>query len=240
MLVIGVDFAGSIQAPAVEQTARLKVMTFNIWSENEDISAVEELIRRERPDVLFLQETSTKRRFFLIAALTKIYPTVVANHRRNCATHLISIYPLIEKFENPDCDFVAARVSLPPELGGNDLLIASAHISRSNASQADFIHAQMEKWAAGSAIVGGDFNRTPWTWALRRFDGVSGFDRRTHALPTWPTQLWSNKNKLPVPFAVLPIDHVYATNDWQTVRVRRAEETGSDHYPVIVELARSH
>jgi vancomycin resistance protein VanJ len=238
-IVIGVDGVGAIRWPAGKHAADLKVMTFNIWSQNEDVSAVQELIRNERPDVLLLQETSTKRHFFFIAELAKIYPTRIANHRRNCATHVFSIYPLIEKIENKDCDFVAARVALPAELGGGDLMIASAHIARGDESQPTFIKARMAEWAEGSAIVGGDFNRTPWSWALREFDGVSGFDRRTHALPTWPTRLWETENKVSIPFAVLPIDHVYATDDWRTVDVRRAEVTGSDHYPVIIELVRT-
>ena len=42
-----------------------------------------------------------------------------------------------------------------------------------------------------------------------------------------------------LPFALLPIDHVYAGPGWRTVRAERGPRLGSDHYPVIVTLAPS-
>lgn len=80
------------------------------------------------------------------------------------------------------------------------------------------------------AILVGDFNSTPWSFARRREDAALGMERRTHALPTWPA------NGL-FGLAFLPIDHVYAGSAWDTVSITRGPRLGSDHYPVVAVLA---
>lgn len=84
-------------------------------------------------------------------------------------------------------------------------------------------------------ILAGDFNLTPWTFQMRRFDTEIGPMRRvTRALFTYPVPFAATQ--MPLPFSLLPIDHVYAGNRWQPVAVSRGPYAGSDHYPVIVEL----
>ena len=68
-------------------------------------------------------------------------------------------------------------------------------------------------------------------------DGLFGLERRTRALFTWPAGRFS-RLRFAAPFPILAIDQVYAGSDWKTVAVRRGPELGSDHYPVVVELAR--
>ncbi|MBV8593019.1 MAG: endonuclease/exonuclease/phosphatase family protein, partial [Caulobacteraceae bacterium] len=88
-----------------------------------------------------------------------------------------------------------------------------------------------------SLILAGDFNSTPWSAALRRLDRALGLERRTRAMFTFPVQpysryaLWS-----PLPF--LPLDHVFAGEDWKTVRVTVGRNVGSDHLPVVAVLTR--
>jgi endonuclease/exonuclease/phosphatase (EEP) superfamily protein YafD len=82
-----------------------------------------------------------------------------------------------------------------------------------------------------TTILSGDFNSTPWSFARRRDDTDFGLIRRTRGLFSWPTGV-----RAPVP--ILPLDHVYAGPGWATVRVERGPDVGSDHYPVVVTLAR--
>jgi endonuclease/exonuclease/phosphatase (EEP) superfamily protein YafD len=81
-------------------------------------------------------------------------------------------------------------------------------------------------------IVTGDFNSTPWSFALRRQDRLFALERRTRALPSWPARTLKGKALFPL----LPIDHVYAGKGWRTVSIQRGPRLGSDHYPVIVIL----
>ena len=57
------------------------------------------------------------------------------------------------------------------------------------------------------------------------------------ALFSWPAAAFTRWN-IRAPFPVLAIDHVYAGAAWRTVSVRRGPRLGSDHYPVVVVLAR--
>jgi len=83
-----------------------------------------------------------------------------------------------------------------------------------------------------SLIISGDFNSTPWSFALKGQDRNLGIERRTRALFSFP----ATRGIQPPRF--LAIDHVYAGPQWKTVSVERGPKLGSDHYPVIVELTR--
>ena len=84
-------------------------------------------------------------------------------------------------------------------------------------------------------ILSGDFNSTPWSFSRRHEDAMIGLERRTRGLFSWPAD--RGPAGMGLPFALLPIDHVYAGPGWRTVRVERGPLLGSDHYPVIVTLA---
>jgi endonuclease/exonuclease/phosphatase (EEP) superfamily protein YafD len=87
-----------------------------------------------------------------------------------------------------------------------------------------------------SLIVAGDFNLTPWSFALRRGDARLGLRRLSRALATWPAgPVYAG---VALPFPVLPIDHVYAGRAWRVVSLKRGPRLGSDHYPVVVVLTR--
>lgn len=230
--VIGPEVLAAIHAPAPREAATLKVLIFNTWSGNQDLEAVERLILEERADVVLLQESSGKGHAELLEHLSAVYPTDVSDYP-NCFSRILSTLPLIAHDPIEGCSAVAARLAAPDELGGGEIIVASVHLPRSlqrgvSMRAIPTLRAHMAQWAMESAVVGGDFNRTSWSWALRRFDAIEGLSRRTRALPTWPAASVS----------VLPIDHAYATRDWRTVRVRRGPMTGSDHHPLIVEFAR--
>jgi endonuclease/exonuclease/phosphatase (EEP) superfamily protein YafD len=122
------------------------------------------------------------------------------------------------------------------DIDGAPLTLISAHIARPNppgvqqrelANLADIIHS----YDRNDVILAGDFNATPWSFSLRRFDTDSGLTRHTRAIPTWPAQAWTRLN-LPALFAFLPIDHIYSGAAWRPIMVRRGPRTSSDHYPI--------
>jgi endonuclease/exonuclease/phosphatase (EEP) superfamily protein YafD len=60
--------------------------------------------------------------------------------------------------------------------------------------------------------------------------------RRERALFTWPALI--ARLHRPSPLALLPIDHLYAGAAWKTLAVRPLPRTGSDHFGILVTLAR--
>ena len=86
------------------------------------------------------------------------------------------------------------------------------------------------------AIVAGDFNLTPWSFALKGIDRRLGLERWDRALFSWPARM-SPHSPLSWPTPFLPIDHLYAGRDWRVVSLSRGPLVGSDHYPIVARLA---
>ena len=83
----------------------------------------------------------------------------------------------------------------------------------------------------------GAYRHAATSFSRRREDTLFALERRTRALFSWPAE--RGPAGMGLPFALLPIDHVYAGPGWRTVRAERGPRLGSDHYPVIVTLAPS-
>jgi endonuclease/exonuclease/phosphatase (EEP) superfamily protein YafD len=82
-------------------------------------------------------------------------------------------------------------------------------------------------------VLAGDFNLTPWGVAMRDLDAeLRPMQRATHATFSFPARWhwWA------FPAPVLPIDHLYAGPNWTVVSTQRLSRTGSDHYPIRINL----
>ena len=85
-------------------------------------------------------------------------------------------------------------------------------------------------------ILVGDFNSTPWSYALRGFVSAAGMMRHTYNLPTFPT-LWYYLRDWRAMFPILPIDHVMTRGAITIHDLRTGEPSGSDHLPIIVDFS---
>jgi endonuclease/exonuclease/phosphatase (EEP) superfamily protein YafD len=234
--------AASIEAAAPNE-ATLKVMTVNVLGVSRNDAAIRALVLAERPDVVLLQEANAVNRRRLVRLLDVLYESALpeANGREQlCPTRLFTHMPLLERQTSPDCGLASGTFSLTEALGGGKIWLGGIHVARRASRTPDmaFVDLTMTERAGSSAILAGDFNATPWSWALRRLEGAGGLTRRTAALPTWPTAAPSVASARRAALPMAAIDHVYASPDWVTREVRRGPNVGSDHFPVIVTLAR--
>ncbi|NEP45870.1 MAG: endonuclease/exonuclease/phosphatase family protein, partial [Okeania sp. SIO2H7] len=77
----------------------------------------------------------------------------------------------------------------------------------------------------------GDLNLTMWSPFYRDLVRTSGLKNSRHGygvLPTWPTQL---------PLLYIPLDHCLVSEDVGVINTRIGENVGSDHLPVITDIA---
>ena len=84
---------------------------------------------------------------------------------------------------------------------------------------------------AGPVVVIGDFNITPYSpyfqdWLART--SLTDTRRGRTLSPSWPTLL---------PILAVPIDHCAVSRDVTIVAHRGLPAFGSDHYPILAELA---
>jgi endonuclease/exonuclease/phosphatase (EEP) superfamily protein YafD len=125
-------------------------------------------------------------------------------------------------------------------IDGAPLRLIATHLNRPypaerHARERHDLAARIGDASPDNTILAGDFNATPWSFALRSFDRASGLTRHDRATPTWPAAAWT-RLRLPAPMAFMPLDHVYSGANWRLVHFRRGPRTGADHYPLEAEF----
>ena len=222
----------------------IKIIQFNAWGgENRDPAGSARWILAQNPDFILMEESDN-----LTPALTAVlqaqYPyKITCATPSRCPNMILSRRPLLEGegYWRPGNPLPFAWGRYPGVAGPIDIVVAHTIWPLPADDQAAHFAGLVQVTRPlphGSLIVGGDFNSTPWSFALRRLDRALGLVRRTRALPSWPAGRFSRLG-IVAPFPVLPIDQIYAGPDWRTVHVERGPVLGSDHYPIMVVLSRN-
>ncbi|WGM38613.1 endonuclease/exonuclease/phosphatase family protein [Caulobacter sp. NIBR1757] len=230
------------KAPAEGET--LKLVQFNLWENNSNPEASARWVLEQDPDIVTIVE-GYEVHGGAARLLRERYPYAVT-----CADPLPCSTMILSKKKPVRRNGLGGGVS--------DANLPAAHARFAGAKGAFDVFAIHYTWPipagpqqqqskrflkvldgidADNAIVGGDFNSTPWSFSLRRLDAAIGMERRTRGQATWPAAPIT-RYKIEPPFPLLAIDQVYAGKAWKTVSVKRGPRLGSDHYPVVVILKR--
>lgn len=248
LLRVAPEHIGSIAQPRNDPAAAgsFKLLTVNVWRENRSTGRAVSDIVSAAADVVSLQEPHGLEPSHW-RALSAVYPYRASCDRgRTFSAVLLSRRPFALSgcaIARTDAEgalgYAWGRTSAPD---GRPVDLISTHFTwplppGRQPAQSRALALALRGAQVGDLVVAGDFNTTPWSYAMVRQDrAFAPLIRRTLALPTWPARLPRLDSGWPVP--VLPIDHVYAGPQWRTLDVRRLGVTGSDHYGVLVTLAR--
>ncbi|MCU0883310.1 MAG: endonuclease/exonuclease/phosphatase family protein [Hyphomonadaceae bacterium] len=230
--------------------AVLRIVTFNLHgSVLQDPAPAIAWLRAQRPDAILLQEASGANGQVVLQALSDDLP-----FRTDCSRVTGSCLGWIVSRQQPlpgsnsdllDSPWASARYMAPQ---GFEYGLMSAHTvwpldrplnilapsARTQADQYRRIVSQVQALGADSMILTGDFNSGGWSHALPRMVEAAGLFRHSQALFSWPaTPVWRGQPRFPV----FPIDHVMAGKHWRLVSIKRGPALGSDHYPLVAELA---
>ncbi|HSM42720.1 MAG TPA: endonuclease/exonuclease/phosphatase family protein [Afifellaceae bacterium] len=239
-------------SPAVESRPnRFKLVTFNVAFRLTDAQKLRRFIEAERPDVLVMQEVLGKG-VATVDALKDLMP--YRSHCMNeqvCDLALLSRHPIVAGDikratlvgPNPNrTRLVRADLDIGDLTGkpGRTVTVLTTHLAwplPQERQQTQF--RQLAKLVSAldtvNTILAGDFNYTPWSFALKHFDAAIPLTRVTRSFHSWPTR--QTIAGISMPFPLLPIDHVFAGSRFRAESVRRGPYLGSDHYPVIVEFS---
>jgi endonuclease/exonuclease/phosphatase (EEP) superfamily protein YafD len=217
--------------------SRLHIVMANVMAFNEDHARLAEVIQTEKPDIVGLVEV-TRSWIDDLADVRRQYPyrVEVPIGSRGLALWFrqppLSIDPPVVLTPNGN-----AVLHAQVQLGGrprhlwlvhppNPLDYRGRHGSNSELTAL----ATRISQTSGSKLVIGDLNRTDGSPFFREFLRISGLrDSRLGfgRQPSWP--VWS-------PYRIA-IDHAFLSSDLAVVDRRLGPDIGSDHFPLIVDVA---
>ena len=222
--------------PVAEQDTPLKVSTFNIWGGNEQLHHVDFFLRKEAPDIVVLQEVRPKA-LSALDRLKELYPYQIhCAHHLHCGLALLSKFPLADTHWSDRTEtappMVRGRVHVPDEDGVIPVTVIGTHFAWALPNRGQFQNKESLKTTVnavdGEVIVLGDFNATPWSFVVSDL-AISTNTKLVHRfLPTWPAI---------GPAPQFPIDLMFVSQGVGRIDVARGAVPGSDHRPIIAELA---
>ena len=232
--------AASATPPPSVPTSRLRILQANILTCNTNVPALFELVAREAPDVVVLQEPDT---WWLrqLAPLTNSFPVFATLPRDDnfgsaifCKSNALSadVFQMDDP-ENAPCS--RARIAV----NGKTVTVVGTHtlapyddaMWRGRNSYTLKL-ADALRQIKGPLVVTGDFNNTPWSAHLRAFLKTSGLRDSSQGrgpLSTWPASALAP--------ARIPLDHCFHSPDVRILAKRPGADFGSDHLPLIIDIA---
>ncbi len=229
---------GASVATTPAATAPIRVLLANVYTGNRDFAAVRSLLQREDPDVVVLQETD-QAWLEGLADVRLTYPNRYEEARADnfgiaVWTRLKTANARIVHLGHAGVPSVICDI----RRGDETLALIATHplppAGRERSELRNEGLAQLARFAASEALptlVVGDLNCSPWSPHFRALlrDGRlrdSGEGRGLQA--TWPARLG---------FFGIPIDHVLYGAGLQVLERRLGPRVGSDHRPLIVDVA---
>lgn len=218
----------------------IRVMSFNLLSDNERFSEVIDYIRTIDPDLVLLHEAS---RPWEVAVEAADLGYEVIRPRADALIFGTLVMVRGEEIEAISYGFAeaqprAVQLSYRPTGWPQRIEVLSTHpLAPTGKGRADLRDAQLKfaaEWAGGRTdpfFVVGDFNATPWSWPFRNLVSEAELKNSQTGFGLQPSFPASSNVLLRV-----PIDHL-VHSEGLAVRDRRlGPPLGSDHFPLIVDL----
>jgi endonuclease/exonuclease/phosphatase (EEP) superfamily protein YafD len=209
----------------------LRLVTFDLDATNDRLDEIADFIVGSRADVVLLQDVSCTAADRLIPKLKATFPTALVSADTCAGQALLSKQPWLAggqvitgarkpllvwarmQVANHTFTLTGVRLSGPlePNEQATDVGRLLAHLASQGAAH----------------VVAGNLNITPFAWKFAQLQNA-GLGQHATYLMTWPAQG-------PLPLA-LP-DNVLSSQDIARVRLSLGPALGSDHRPLIADIA---
>jgi len=219
-------------------TPAFRFVSFNQYVGNGKPREVGRWLEQSQADVVAVLELSSPQAVQELSSALPSYPHVHAGFGRWADVTMFSRWPILE----------ARFVELAP--GGGQALklrvdwraqpvsvvgvhlhwpIGEANVRFRNAELQGL--AELARGTREPLLIGGDFNITQWSPVFDAAFAASTLQdcaRGQGLVTSWPSFF---------PPAAIRIDHCLASRDWRVLRVSSGPSLGSDHRPMVNELA---
>ncbi|WP_229507605.1 endonuclease/exonuclease/phosphatase family protein [Massilia sp. Dwa41.01b] len=228
-------------ALGVSEAERIRILTANVLTPNRNTDGLIALIREHQPDVFVTLETDAWWQERLDVLETD-YPHALKCPLDNLyGMHVYSRLPLedaaIQFLVEDDIPSMHALAILP---SGRKVRMHFLHPAPPSPTEHDesterdaelLVVAKSVAEVDTPVIVAGDLNDVAWSTTTRLFRKISGLlDPRIGRgmFNTFHADHW---------FLRWPLDHLFHSRHFTLSFIRRLPHFGSDHFPVLVELA---
>lgn len=218
----------------------VRVMSFNLLSDNERFAEVIDYVETIDPDLVLLHEAS--RPWEVAVEAADLGYEVIRPRGENLIFGTLVLLRGHE-IEAVSYGFAesqprAVELSFRPIGWTQRLEVLSTHpLAPTERERADLRDAQLEfaaEWAAsreGPRFVVGDFNATPWSWPFRNLVDEAGLRNSQIGFGLHPSFPATSNVLLRV-----PIDHLVHSEDLVVLDRRLGPAMGSDHFPLVVDI----
>lgn len=215
----------------------VKLLLSNIHAENESAAGLLDLVTREAPDVVIVQELTAEHARELVPLKDRYPYSLNIPRADNFGISLLSQLPFASArvIQSPPLEHPSLFVTV--DIGGQDVTFVTTHpvppLGQSGFAARNEQLADIGRLIAdtdGPIVLIGDLNASMWGFHYRQLLETTGLTNSRNGfglLPTWPAQL---------PFAMIPIDHCLVSDDFRTMDARTGPAVGSDHRTLIAEL----
>lgn len=214
----------------------VRIVWANLQRQDSALQAIVDLARSQRADILALTELPNGG----VAAVQTLFPearciTEIVGPQTPFSTVIASRKPCALRGYSQELPRPSDAVFV--DVG--DLRVAAIHPrppwNNERTADRDAVIRAGLRAALGrpSSVFVGDFNATPWAHIADEVQRA-GFRRAqcgSFLAPTWRSR-W--------PLLGLPIDHVYLSDGVELRSCAIGRATGSDHWPLVVEVAMPH
>lgn len=209
----------------------LRLVTFDLGAGNERFDDIAAFILGADADVVLLQEVSCGAADRLIPKLRPSYANVYVSAEGCAGQAVLAKRPWSALGQVITATAKPLVVSARLQWGNTGFVLSSVRLADpfAPAAQAGDIERLRAHLATQGPmqIVAGAFNVPPFAWKFAQLQG-SGFGQHATYLATWPGQ-WST------PLVLL--DNVFSTEGIASVHVAVGPPLGSDHRPLIADIA---
>jgi endonuclease/exonuclease/phosphatase (EEP) superfamily protein YafD len=213
----------------------LRLVTFDLGTDNSSFDDVADFILSTRADIVLLQQVSCSAAERLIPKLRPAFANALVSATSCAGQALMSKRPWIAGGEVTTKARQPLMVWARLQWGNRIFTLTGVHLSgplAPNEQAGDIERLQAHIASQGSAhIVAGDFNLTPFAWKFAQLQnaGLGQFATylATYA-PTWPA---------PWPRPAFLTDNVLSSEGFARVSVTTGPPLGSDHRPLIADIA---
>jgi endonuclease/exonuclease/phosphatase (EEP) superfamily protein YafD len=236
--ILGIPLTASgTAAPDRPATGALRLVVANVEVGNRDFAAVERLVVRTHPDLLGVTELTPSMAAHLGEKLTGYRKRVLETRNDAYGIGVYSRLPLLSarvmRFPADGPPTVVVRL----RIAGKSVTVVVTHAHTPFAGSIHVRHLEALAAAARSQLgsrvaVCGDFNTPPWSGPLRDF-AADGHLHDVYGSGAWAGYSWPTWSSI----LRVPLDNCFVGDGLVVTNHHDGPEVGSDHRPLVVDLA---